>query len=197
MAYTKTKQKKVLFKKNTFYHIYNKSVGNELMFRDSENYRYFMQRWSNYLDDYADVYAYCLMPDHFHFLIRLKNSITGDIHKKAGDAFRNFFASYTLSFNSYWNRTGTLFANSYKRIPVKRRNYLSALIRYIHENPVEHKFVDDCRLWKYSSYRAILSQKDTKVKRNEVLTLLGGKKEYENLHTSKFDWSSIDHLIIT
>ena len=183
------------FKKGHFYHIYNHTVSGELMFRDQENYHFFMERWVNYLDDLVDVYAYCLMPDHFHFLIRVKKEVTGDIHKRVTQAFRNFFSSYTLSFNKYWERSGSLFARSYKRKRVSQLRYLRALIRYIHENPIEHKFVDDCRLWKYSSHPAMLSQKDTRIKRREVLKLCGGKKEYINLHATRPDYSQINHLL--
>lgn len=190
-----SKTQKPVYKPNQFYHIYNHAANNELMFRDRDNYRFFMERWSRYLSPFVDVYAYCLMPDHFHFLIRVKNTLTAKVHKQVTGAFRKFFASYTLSFNRYWNRSGSLFASSYHRTHVDKIHYLSSLIKYIHEKPVEHKFVDDCRLWKYSSYRAILSDKKTKVKRDEVLKLYGGKEAYINLHCEQHNRSTISHLV--
>ena len=56
-----------------FYHIYNHAVGNENLFRKNENYRYFLQKYAEYINPVAETYAYCLMPNHFHFLISMKS----------------------------------------------------------------------------------------------------------------------------
>ncbi|MCF6359136.1 MAG: transposase [Cyclobacteriaceae bacterium] len=60
---------------NTYYHIYNRANGNENLFRSDENYEYFLKKWGEYISDIADTYAYCLMPNHFHFLIKTKTEI--------------------------------------------------------------------------------------------------------------------------
>ncbi|HMR19792.1 MAG TPA: hypothetical protein PKA53_10880 [Sphingobacterium sp.] len=57
----------------TYYHIYNHANGTDNLFRSDENYRYFLQQWSRYIKPVAFTYAYCLMPNHFHFLIRTKS----------------------------------------------------------------------------------------------------------------------------
>lgn len=54
------------------YHIYNRSVGNDNLFFQEGNYSYFIEKWKEYLP-YLDVYAYCLMPNHFHFLAQAKS----------------------------------------------------------------------------------------------------------------------------
>jgi len=64
--------KKELILPGNYYHIYNHSNGNLNIFRTEENYRFFIERFVKYMSPYADTYAYCLMPSHFHFLIRVR-----------------------------------------------------------------------------------------------------------------------------
>lgn len=59
-----------------FYHIYNHANGTENLFRSDENYRYFLQRYYHFIPNVADTYAYCLMPNHVHFLIKVKNELS-------------------------------------------------------------------------------------------------------------------------
>lgn len=53
-----------------YYHVFNKSVGGELLFRNEANYLYFLGKYKKYVSPFAETLAYCLMPTHFHFLIR-------------------------------------------------------------------------------------------------------------------------------
>jgi len=57
---------------NTFYHIYNHANGSENLFREDKNYAYFLQLFQKHISPIADTYAYCLMPNHFHFLLKIK-----------------------------------------------------------------------------------------------------------------------------
>lgn len=54
------------------YHIYNRCISGEKLFKSEENYRYFLQQWQKYLGDYMATYAYALIPNHFHFLAKCK-----------------------------------------------------------------------------------------------------------------------------
>jgi len=60
------------FEADTIYHVYNHGNGDDLIYRESENYRFFLERFKFYITSIADIYAYCLMPNHFHFLLRIK-----------------------------------------------------------------------------------------------------------------------------
>lgn len=55
-----------------FYHIYNRGVNGEIIFKNNDNYTYFLSKVKKYLTPVSDIYAYCLLPNHFHFLIRIK-----------------------------------------------------------------------------------------------------------------------------
>lgn len=58
---------------NKFYHIYNHANGNENIFFNENNYLYFLKKYKEHIDPIADTYAYCLMPNHFHFVIQIKS----------------------------------------------------------------------------------------------------------------------------
>jgi hypothetical protein len=55
------------------YHIYNHANSSENIFREDENYRFFLQQYDKYLGGVVDTYAYFLMPNHFHFLVGVRN----------------------------------------------------------------------------------------------------------------------------
>jgi putative transposase len=55
-----------------FYHIYNRGNNKENIFFEERNYQYFLKLFDKYLSPFVDIYSYCLMPNHFHFLIQVK-----------------------------------------------------------------------------------------------------------------------------
>lgn len=57
----------------TVYHNYNHANGSEDLFRKDENYRYFLQKYSEYIYPIAETYAYCLMPNHFHLMVKVRS----------------------------------------------------------------------------------------------------------------------------
>lgn len=59
----------------TYYHIYNKGINVENIFKEHKNYQYFLSQFNYFISPIDDTYAYCLLPNHFHILIRTKNEI--------------------------------------------------------------------------------------------------------------------------
>jgi putative transposase len=57
----------------TVYHIYNHANGSENLFRCDENYHYFLRKYGEYMYPVVDTYAYCLMPNHFHLMVRVRS----------------------------------------------------------------------------------------------------------------------------
>lgn len=132
------------------------------------------------MSDVVEVYAYCLMPNHFHFLIKIKSkeeletfvkvsnfdkggsdldkanhknglhSISNIVSKQMG----KFISSYSQSFNKVNNRHGALLESPFKRIRVDTDEYLKNLIIYIHLNPADIKI--NYQDYIFSSYTAIL-----------------------------------------
>ena len=147
------------FEQGKFYHIYNRSIDKKLLFKSSENYEFFLRRWMKYMGECFDVYAYCLMGNHYHFLVNVRFTKTaGSTHDYIAHNLQRLFQSYALAFNLQHSRTGTLFQKPYKRVHVDSDEYVSKLIHYIHNNPQKHEVVYDFRNWKWSSYNAILKK---------------------------------------
>ena len=186
-----------------FYHIYNHANGNENLFREEKNYFFFLQKIKRYLSPYITLYAYCLMPNHFHLLVRIRgeweiknlfiNSETyqhlGErerdnfIYKKISKAFANLGSSYAQALNKMYGRKGSLFMPNFKNNPVEDDLAFCKLIHYIHANPVHHGFVRDLKKWRFSSYHSLLSEKDTKLERTYVMSIFGGRKAFLEYHS--------------
>ena len=175
-----------------YYHILNKAVGNELLFRTEKDYYYFLAKIEHYILPIADIYSYCLIPNHFHLLIKIKAEENINLqylkiddnlgYKVLQQTFGNFFNSYSKSYNKVYDRKGSLFLRPFKRILVEDESYLLSLITYIHRNPIHHKINKEYSDWKYSSYNAIVSNKSTKIKRMEVIDFFGSEEEFVIFH---------------
>jgi putative transposase len=134
-----------------YYHIYNRGINGEPLFREERNYRYFLQLWAKYIEPVAATYAYCLLSNHFHFLVRTRE--TGPVLKTGpvlnpSRQFNNLFIAYAKAFNKAYQRTGGLFESPFQRRRVDHDRYFTALVAYIHRNPQKHGFVDDFRQWR-------------------------------------------------
>jgi putative transposase len=176
-----------VLEKDGYYHIYNRGINGSLIFENDENKIYFLKQLSRYLDGKVSIFAYCLMGNHFHLVIRLE-----DEEKIVTQAFSNFFNSYAKAFNKQTKRTGSLFEKHFKRIRLNGDDYLKQLILYVHLNPKHHldlKFQD----YKYSSYQAFISNKETKIEKEEVLKLLGGLENFIFCHNQKNDFLTEKH----
>ena len=171
-----------------FYHIYNRGNNREKIFFEEENYHYFLRQYQKYLSNHVETYAYCLMPNHFHFAIRIKETSEAfEVSQSTKltpleKAFRDFFISYAKSINKRYNRTGSLFQYKFKRKPVTKPTYLMRLILYIHANPVDAKLCSNFEDWHFSSYNAVLRNTPTEIQRAEVLELFDGKKNFIAWH---------------
>lgn len=186
-----------------FYHIYNRGNNKETLFRNDGNYTFFLNKWRKYLSDYLEVWAYCLMPNHFHFLIQIKHKKDLAPYSKdqkttdlLSNQFRKLFISYTKSFNKVHNRTGSLFQKRFKRKKLDSQNHLLHLIHYIHHNPIHHKFAGSYTDWLYSSYSAIAGEQPTQIVKQKVLDLFNGKDSFISYHQEMKNYNVIDHLII-
>jgi putative transposase len=204
------KNNEILLLPNEMYHIYNHANGRENLFEQHGNYIFFLKRYQYFVEPIAETYAYCLMPNHLHLMVRIKNE---DELQKANKqfvldrksteikdlaveeipvellplfvskTFGSLFSSYTQSFNKQQKRKGSLFIPNFKRKTIEDERYFAQIIHYIHNNPVHHGFAKDQGDWPYSSYQTFLTNKKTRLKREEVLNWFGdlnGFLEYHN-----------------
>lgn len=182
---------------NTYYHIYNRGVNRENIFLEERNYAYFWNLYEKYIDPVADTFAYCLLKNHFHVLVRTKS--VDEIKDKnqtlrvletlmvsrpdPSRNFSNFFNAYAKGINKTYGRTGSLFQHPFGRVVIADDRQFAAVVRYIHQNPQKHGFVPDFREWPYSSYDSLLNDEPTHLQRDIVLDWFGGRGGYSRLHT--------------
>ncbi|MEM9858508.1 MAG: transposase [Bacteroidota bacterium] len=197
------------FEYDKYYHIFNRGNNKEDLFKSANNYRYFLQKWKKYISPYSSTLAYCLMPNHFHFLVHIPHYLNLnkpirlskgyndlDINEALEEQFRKLFMSYALAFNKQQNRSGSLFQKGFKRIEIDLDEYLTRLIQYIHNNPIHHGFVKNYRDWHYSSYNAIVSSSQTYLDREAVLNWFGGKNALIEFHKEQIEIRSIQSYLI-
>lgn len=152
-----------------YYHIYNHANGSDNLFFEKDNYWFFLKKWDKHISPIANTMAYCLMPNHFHALIKIKDPeslaekiinqeknfntkpIDKDyISKYLSQQFSNLFNGYTKAINKRFKRYGSLFNPRFKR-KIIPEEHLIDLINYIHNNPVHHGFTTSIYDWPYSS----------------------------------------------
>lgn len=211
--------KVIPFEPNKIFHVYHHANGDDLLFREAENYNFLLGKVEKYIYPISKIYAYCLMPNHFHFLLRMRTKeelehfisknknprsagrLRGldykiDFSSNISKQFKNCLISYAKAFNKFYSRKGSLFAENLKRLEITEEDYFSNKIRYIHFNPVIHGFTKKARDWSFSSYWAYFSNKDSLLERDEVFEWFGGKDELRRFHLSvqKDEFEEISHL---
>ena len=141
-----------------YLHLFNKGNNKHALFRNEEDYYQFLDLYKKYLKPVALLYAYCLLPTHFHFLIKVKNIDDIGGICQSNDMFwyqyNSFLGIYTKLNNKTNNRSGYLFNGGYSRVVDAEEKSFCQLIVYIHQNPELYGIIADHRLWPFSSYFA-------------------------------------------
>jgi putative transposase len=182
-----------------YYHIYNRSNNRENLFIEERNYHHFLKLYARYVAPVADTYAYCLLKNHFHVLVRIKAvAEQGQPGKMLNPSqqFGNLFNAYNKAINKAYRRTGSLFEHPFERIEVTSERYLLRLVTYIHHNPQKHGLIADFRSWPYSSYQVLCSRSPTKLRRDEVLAWFGGPPQLAAAHRRSDDDHRFTPLVL-
>lgn len=180
-----------------YYHIFNRGSDKRDIFIDPDDYSRFIQtfyyyqflgpklRFSKFIKQkivtfeplaekkVVEVICYCLMPNHFHFLVKqLKdNGISIFISQLAN--------SYTRYFNTKRNRVGPLLQGAFKAVPVESDEQLLHLSRYIHLNPIVSDLVKVLDNYQWSSYAEYINDKASYCQTNEILNFFPSSQEYK------------------
>ena len=155
-----------VFLPDNYYHIYNRGNNRQTVFFEPENYLYFLRGIKKYLLPVADVIAYCLMPTHYHLMVRVK-----DLDKQNSEVFKTsefsvskammrLSVSYTKAINKRFERVGSLFQGAFQEKAIKNSTHLLHLCRYIHANPVKDGLVASPEDWLYSNYLEWLGERE-------------------------------------
>jgi REP element-mobilizing transposase RayT len=173
----------ILLEYGKTYHVYNRGNNKEIIFRTNDDYKHFMQLYTIYIKPIAKTYAWCLMNNHFHFCIKIKeekeigyldkknahsqkheikwetteiSDLEVDVKKpKPISQWKFLFNAYSKYFNHKYSRTGSLFEKNYERRLIEYEDYLKELIIYINRNPVKHKVCKNPGDYIWSSYLEI------------------------------------------
>ena len=137
----------IQFAKGSYYHIYNRGARRQSIIREERNYAYLLRLMRQTASECAlTIIAYCLLPNHYHWLVRQ------DGDTPAGILPKRVCNSYSQAFNRAYNSSGTLFQGPYCATLVDSDAYLQHLCRYIHANPVRHGITASLDVWPYSNY---------------------------------------------
>lgn len=187
-------QPRIPLEAGQIYHVWTHANGSENLFREEENYRYFLERYCHYIHPVTETFAWCLMPNHLHLMVRIRREeelldrlnkdLTGfkNLSGLVSKQFSNLFNAYTKAYNKVYGRKGSLFERAFQRKRIDSDEYFIRLITYIHNNPVHHGFVDDPADWPHSSWHAYVLNKNTRINKKEGLRWFGGIEEFVALH---------------
>ncbi len=204
------------FEEEKLYHVTCKTVAKRVLFTSDDNKNFFLKRYKNFLLHFADTFAYNLLKNHVHLIIKTKTAeeITNHLlkteeltptqqrflngtcsfHELIEQQFHRLFISYSLAFNKQQNLHGHLFNRPFRRTEIEDLGHFIKACVYIHANNHRHGFKNDFTKYKWSSYQAIIGNKPTDIKRNEILYWFGGIKNFIELHEAlaadlyNWDW---------
>jgi putative transposase len=181
-----------------YYHLYNRGNNRQAIFFQQENYLYFLRGIKKYICPAAKMVAYCLMPTHYHMLVRVQESKTSEFFKNSevlspqisefsenseiSRAMMRLSVSYTKAINKRFGRVGALFQGQFQAKYIEDYGHLLNLCVYIHANPVKDDLAADPADWIYSNYLEWLGQRDgTLVDREFIQYHFGSPAEYQAL----------------
>lgn len=193
----------VVFLKNHHYHIYNRGVAKQDIFTSDRDRERFLEKARHYSKKFSiRILVYCLMPNHFHFLLRQEGDFS------VAEFMRHLLVAYSMYFNKKYERVGPVFQNRFKAIYIETDAYLLQLMRYIHQNPfsktgsrkAETRSLSEYR---WSSYPVYLGERrDDFV---ETTTILGyfskvlpkdDLREFVETPLIKEEWENLKHLAL-
>ncbi|MBQ7345535.1 MAG: transposase [Oscillospiraceae bacterium] len=132
------------------YHIMLRGINQQQIFEDKEDNLKFLEILSHYKEVCGyKVYAYCLMGNHLHLLIKEGNAPLEEM-------FKRICGRFVYWYNVKYGRSGHLFQDRFRSEPVDKERYLFTVLRYIHQNPVKAGLCETVDAYPYSSFREYL-----------------------------------------
>jgi REP element-mobilizing transposase RayT len=183
------------YESDYYYHIYNRGNNKERTFFKRENYSQFLALYRKYLEDYVITYCFVLIPNHFHFLIKVTYE-GKDVFYTISNQLKKVCVAYTQIINAQEKRSGNLFQRSPRRIKISDQRYLKRLVFYMHNNPVKHDVTSDFKDYPYSSYLSIISGDTSIVDVNGILSWFSNDiEEFREYHSVLHDEAKIKYLL--
>jgi len=184
------------FEPGQYYHIYNRAVSSDKLFYLPKNYHYFFKLLKEGPGKFFDIIAFCLLPNHFHFIIKTNENFSKSPNALS-EAFRIMAISYSQAINKQEGRKGSLFMKPLKRKKIDNETYLRDLIIYVHLNPVSHNITYDFRSYKYSSFKYFANNEIRDSFISEIYyRLFDDAENYLFVHSERKEYNHIKNLLI-
>lgn len=208
-------QFKAPFYPRHYYHIVFKSNDGIALFNTVENRYFFLQRFSQFFHPYCHCLSYCLLDNHVHFIVQIKDltvineaiaavevskrtSVMKKLLKDPGNEGLidevlerqscSFMTSYTNAYNKVFLRQGSLFQTPFRRVAIENDSHLQQAIIYVHANAQKHGLVRDFKEYKYTSYSEVLNDNTINVQGAMVLEFFGGNEQFVKTHQMQVDY---------
>lgn len=175
------------------YHVMQRGDGKQILFEDVEDYCYFLKKLKAIKAELDfKLLAYCLMPNHVHFLIKAsKENLSSVLHRVT--------TSYAWYYNHKYNHVGHVFQGRFRSQAVNDEQYIKACVRYIHNNPIVAG-ISSMEEYKWSSYREYVLDEDL-ADTGYFLSMIGGREtfvNYSKLNTNDGDlFIDVDNAVVT
>ena len=176
-----------------FYHLYGRAYArNGKLFYQSRNYDSFLKHFGKYLGAYLDIWAYCLIPNHFHVLVRVKLKVDTTIFEK----WREFAKYYSQLINKQENRLGNLFEDNAQFLHIKNQSDLLSMVKYINYNPVYHGLVERPSDWRYSSQNGAVRNKLINPEINKLMAIFDSRTTFTHYHVQANEVAAIQYCLV-
>jgi len=175
------------------YHVVIRGINKQTVFYDENDGKVFLNRLKLFKPKLNfEVYAFCLMSNHAHLLIKEEVSAEDKITAKIGDVIHRLLTSYVYWYNKKYERVGHLFQNRFSSEPIDDDAHLLACVRYIHQNPLKSNLLKNLADYEWSSYTAYLTDEANFVDIDFVLGVLGSRDEFIEFHNMQEPRKFID-----
>ena len=157
------------FYQEKIYHVYNQGNNHQKIFYERKNYLFFLNKMRIHLCKHCNILSWCLMPNHFHWMIQVHPGYDENMENHSTDAntpkidpinrsISVLLSSYTKAINRMYGRSGSLFRSRSKSIDLSPDDCIDnqhplICFLYIHQNPLKANLVDKFEDWEFSSYR--------------------------------------------
>lgn len=181
------------FIEGELYHVYNRGNNKRQIFFNEENYIFFLKKIRKWIAPNCDILCWCLMPNHFHLLLRANGSSIIELPSYGGKPIQHLalnigrtLSSYSSAINKQEGTSGSLFQQKTKAkllseikkqtTSITLEQYTINSMHYIHQNPLRAGFVKRLEDWKYSSFRDYAGLRNgTLCKKDTLLGITGYK----------------------
>jgi putative transposase len=166
------------------YHIYNRGNNKGIIFLNERNYIFFVRLIQKHLLEVTSIYAYCLLPNHFHMALRIKDlpDLPAKFQTRPSQAISNLFNSYSKSINKFYSRSGSLFEKNFERKKITDDDYFRNVIQYIHCNPVHHGLCNHFLEYPHSSIHEYVNNETFVIEKSLPLQLFDGLENFLFIH---------------